>query len=286
MKDSSSIKFRRQTLTLIRLILKLLDQGQYPARIGRIVGRSRATIHYHVKRLKKMGYIELKSRDAITIYRVTQAGKSFLVGIESRVWRGRVLRLHNVYFKYPVLRQPLVPVVWRKVELTNWTQLVGTELGFRVRKNPRSVEVIAKVVEGKDPYELLLRARDEADRVAAHLESKFGMQLGRPRLSRRPHFGIYDRVAGSYSKYFQLSDDVAKIDESEGQGEIDWLDPEHAKEYLLMPGRVQQLERTVGEVNRRLQSLESGLTTILQTWNLVGNRLLELLARFEEKKDS
>lgn len=84
-------------------------------------------------------------------------------------------RLHNVFFKYPILEAPKVEIVWRKVELANWTQLIGTELGLRVRKNTDSIEVVAPVVEGRDPYELLFKAREEADFLAAYLERKFGM---------------------------------------------------------------------------------------------------------------
>ena len=147
-----------------------------------------------------------------------------------------------MYWKYPILRQPRRPIVWHKVQLTNWTQLIGMELGLRVRKNPGSVEIISGVVEGVNPFELLLRARDEADRLAAHLEVKFDMKLGRSELSRRPHFGVWDPIVSVYAGSFQLSTDLAKIDESEGYGEIDWLSPYAADDYLRMPARIRRLE--------------------------------------------
>jgi len=279
-----SQKFRRQTLTLIRLILQLIKQGYYPSKIAKIVGRAKQTIHYHIKKLEKLGYIELQSRDVITIYRVTQAGQKFLDEFERCVFRGRRLRLHNVVFKYRILREPLRPIDWRKVvRLRNWGQLIGRECGLTVRKNPDSIEVFCRVLEGDDPYELLFRAREEADRLASFLEKKFDMVLGRGELSRKPHFGVYDAIAGKFSKSFQLSDDVAKIDESEGYGEIDWHDPGLAKDYLLMPSRLRSLESELQSLNKRLSALESGLTTILQTWNMVGNKLLELLSKLEEK---
>jgi DNA-binding MarR family transcriptional regulator len=284
---SQSQKFYRKSLTLLRLILKLVKDGYYPAKIAKIVGKSRQTVHYHIKKLEKMGYIELATRDAITIYSVTQAGQNFLEGVERRVFRGRCLRLHNVVFKYGILSGPVRVVDWgRVVRLRNWGQLVGSELGLTVRKNPDSVEVFCRVLEGDNPYELLFRAREEADRLAGYLEQKFGMVLGRGELSRKPHFGVYDALAGKFSENFQLSDDVAKIDESEGYGEIDWHDPEAAKNYLLMPMNVERLSNEVKELNVRLQSLEAGLTTIMQTWNLVGNRLLEILSKFEKASES
>jgi len=87
-----------------------------------------------------------------------------------------------------------------------------------------------------------LKSKEEADRLATYLEEKFDMKLGRAVLSRKPHFGIYDPVSRVYSKTFQLSTDLAKIDESEGIGEIDWLSPYAAEEYLKMPERIRRLE--------------------------------------------
>ena len=265
-------KFSRSSLTLVRRIMKMLEAGYYPARIARILGKHRSHIHYYLKRLENMGYIEKEEslerlkpglyvkrvRGIITLYRITQAGSNFLAGIERRAV-GRRLRLHNAYFKYRIVRQPTGKIAWRKVELTNWTQLIGLELGLKVRKNPGSIEVIAPVVEGRDPYELLFRARDEADCLATHLEQKFGMVLGRGKLSRKAHWGVYDPVAGVYSKFFQLSDDVAKIDESEGFSEIDWLSPEAAKDYLIMPMRVQRLEQDVKDIKEGQRLFSEGM---------------------------
>jgi hypothetical protein len=49
-----------------------------------------------------------------------------------------------------------------------------------------------------------------------------------------------------------------------------------------MPMNVERLRDQVQELNVRLQTLEAGLTTLMQTWNLVGNRLLEILSKFEK----
>jgi hypothetical protein len=118
---------------------------------------------------------------------------------------------------------------------------LGCECGLTVRKNPNSLEVFCDVIEGRNPDELLLLAKREADRVAEALEMRLGMRLGEGKLSRKAHFGIYDPVAALVSKHLELSDDVGKIDESEGYGEIDWFSPESAKDYLLMPGYVRKL---------------------------------------------
>lgn len=67
------------------------------------------------------------------------------------------------------------------------------------------------------------------------------MRLGEGKLSRKSHFGVYDPVAALVSKHWELTDDVGKVDRSEGYGEIDWFSPEAAKDYLLMPGYLRQL---------------------------------------------
>jgi hypothetical protein len=143
---------------------------------------------------------------------------------------------------------------WRRVQLTNWGQFLGCEDGLTVRKNSNSLEVFCDVVEGKDPDELLLLAKAQADRVAKALETRLKMRLGEGKLSRKPHFGVYDPVAALVSKHWELSDDIGKIDESEGHGEIDWFGPETAKQYLLMP-------RTISQILQALQTCAVNLQT-------------------------
>lgn len=264
---------RTHTLPLLRRILKLLDAGYYPAKIAELLGKSRSTISYHLKKMERAGLIEplesieklkdglyrAKIKGIIKLYRLTQACSSFLARIEARVFRGRVIRLHNAYFKYPILVQPRIRIDWRRVEMTNWTQLLGRELGLVVRKNPRSLEIIARVVEGRDPYKLLFLAKSEADNLASHLEQKFSMVLGRGDLSRKPHFGVYDSVAAKVGRVFELTVDVAKIDESEGIGEIDWFSPEDAKEYLLMPGMLRRMSADVEEIKSGQRLFNEGM---------------------------
>ncbi len=244
-------RFRQNSLPQVATLLKLLSEGKYSSQIESILGKQKSVIHYYIKKLLNYGFIEKKERiehtrsgdlikkdrGTVILYRLTQAGSTFLAGIESDVV-GPKIRLHNVYYKYPILKEPRISIDWHSVEMSNWTQLVGTELGLSVRKNPHSVEVVCSTVDGNDPFELLLLARDEADNLASHLEAKFRMLLGRPTLSRKPHFGISDPVAGTLSNYYELSTDVGRIDASLGIGEIDWFTPIAAAEYLRMPKRV------------------------------------------------
>lgn len=65
-------------------------------------------------------------------------------------------------FKFPVLKQASKAIDWRRVELTNWAQLVGRECGLTVRKNTGSLEIFCDVVYGQDSYGLLFDAFYEA----------------------------------------------------------------------------------------------------------------------------
>lgn len=51
----------------------------------------------------------------------------------------------------------------------------------------------------------------------------------------------------------------AKIDESEGFGEIDWLSPEAAKDYLTMPSLIRKLEQDVSEIKEGMRLFSEGM---------------------------
>lgn len=245
--------FRQKNLNIVIDILKGLNDGNYPSLIGRQLGLKRNVIHYYIKKLEKLDYIKrqesvqgyrIKSRGSITLFNLTQNGSNFLEEIEKKVSSSKI-RLHNCYWLYPIIQQPKIKIDWRRVELHNWGQLIGRELGLTVRKNTNSVEILTSVLYGDDPYELLFRSRDEADSLALHLEQKFSMILGRSRLSRKPHFGVYTPVVCKWSKNFQLDTEIGKIDESEGYGEIDWTDPVAAANFLRMPNRLERIENSL-----------------------------------------
>ena len=258
-------KFGRRSFTStlrVKQILKLLDAGNYPSKIARILGMSRQHVYYYVKKLRKLGYIEREVKDHVTFYYLTQKGKNYLDKVERGVF-DVVVRLHNVVVKYPIVEEPKIPIEWRKVELQNWSQLIGRELGLTVRKNTDSIEIFCDSIEGYDPHELLLYAFDEANRLAEVLEQKFQMKLGRPRLSRKPHFAIKDPLAKHLGKFMEFSDDFGKMDESEGIGEFDLYDPRFVKNYLItfnvLPSLVRRQERELSEIKEILQVFAEGM---------------------------
>jgi len=273
-------------------ILLLLDAGNYPAKIARILGFSKQKVRYWVKAAEREGLVKRKSRDVVTLYQLTWKGretsKKFLDGMERERLR-RFVRLHNVVVKYEIVAQPSLVIDWRKVELQNWDQLVGRELGLTVRKNPDSIEIFCDSVEGQDPYELLLLLFDEANRLASHLEEKFRMKLGRPQLSRKPHFAVLDPVAKHLSDFMEFSDDIGKLDESEGEGELDLYDPNFVKNYLIsfttLPALVSKMGAEISEVKAVLLAFTENfklLSTFDETLKLLDREIKEHLALIQE----
>ena len=274
--------FRRKNLNIVIAILKGLKDGNYPSLIARQLGLKRNLIHYYIKKLERLNYIKkqesvkgyrIKTRGAITLFSLTQNGSKFLEEIEKRCFFSKV-RLHNCYWLYPIVQQPGIKIDWRRVELHNWGQLIGRELGLTVRKNPNNVEILTSVLYGDNPYELLLKSRDEADNLASYLEQKFSMMLGRPRLSRKPHFGVYTPVAGKWSKNFQLDTESGKIDESEGYGEIDWTDPISAANFLRMPNRLERIERSLETFAKGMDQHMLLITELRELVNALKDKIL------------
>ncbi|MEM3618155.1 MAG: hypothetical protein QXK47_03665 [Candidatus Bathyarchaeia archaeon] len=268
----NSVKKRFLKHTSVRALL-LLDAGNYPSRVARILGFSPQLMHYHVKKWLKMGWIRLDVKTPnMTTYVLEPSVKKSLTGGEVLPYKG--VRLHAYSLKFPVLDGPAVSVDWNRVQLANWARLVGCECGLTVEKTTRHVIIHADEVVSEDPNEATLLAILECLRLARVLEEKFQMKLGTPKLLRKPHYAVSDPVARWFSDFMELSSDVGKMDRSEGVGEIDFFDAELAKEYLVMPLRmlglqgdmaeVKEVLKTFGEAMREHMSLIRGLQAVAE----------------------
>jgi hypothetical protein len=164
--------------------------------------------------------------------------------------------LHRCFFKYPVLREGVYPSGdFRRIEMQNWTALLGLEQGVKVRHTTTSWIVHVETIYGRSPGELVTLAKNLADRVAQGLTSKYGCVLGQGTINNRHELGIDDPVANLLNRYFEVSTPKRLIDDSPGEdeGELDHLGRDAAVEYLLMPERVKKLE---GQVETALTNLE------------------------------
>jgi len=221
--------------------------------VARILGFSPQVLHYHIKKWLKLGWIRLDVKTPnMTTYVLEPSVKKSLTGGEVLPFKG--VRLHAYSLKFPVVDGPVSLVDWNRVQMANWTKLVGCECGLTVEKTTRHVIVHADEIVSEDPNEATLLAILECLRLARVLEDKFQMKLGTPKLLRKPHYAVSDHVARWFTEFMEFSSSVGKMDRSEGAGEIDFFDAELAKEYLVMPLRMLGLQGDMAEVKDVLKT--------------------------------
>lgn len=263
--------------------------------MARLLHVSRQLLHYHIKKWLHKGWIKrvLKTPN-VTLYQLTSVGKKFVTGGKDFGFKGGVggfggVRLHAFGLKFPVLREPGVVVDWRRVEVAggHWCRLVGREGGLTVEKTSRHVIVHADEVLSDDPNEAVLLAFLQCVRLALLLEEKFDMKLGifQAELLRPPHYGVYSPVAEFLTRFMEFSDDLGKMDRSEGYGEIDCYSPQLAKEHLIMPLRVMAQERVLGEIRDILQTFGNAMhehMTLIKALQAVAERMDKALQQLTE----
>jgi hypothetical protein len=275
--------------------LLLLDAGNYPSRVARLLHVSPQLLHYHIKKWLRKGWIKRVLKTAnVTLYRLDPQLKKKLTGGENSAYKG--VRLHAYSLKFPVVEPPSRAVDWKRVRVANWTRLVGCEAGLTVEKTTRHVIVHADEVLSEDPNEATLLAILECLRLARVLEEKFGMRLGVPKLLRKPHYGVYDPIARWFAEFMEFSDDVGKIDQSGGYPERDYYYPSLAKEYLMMPLRLLGLREDMVQVKGILTSFADNMKifgeamhehmTLIRALQAVAHRMEEAILEMRSLKET
>ena len=263
--SKSKVKFDFCTVrTRVIPILKGVEVKMYPAKIGRARGWKKQHVAYYVAKLEKAGLIRRLKRSSFVDYELTERGQNFLISCEGVLFSTGVFRLHRC-FKFPILREGNYPLGdFKRVEMQNWTALLGLEQGVKVRKTTGSWIVHMETLYGRSPGELVTLAKNLADRVSQGLMNKYGCVLGQGMISKRHELGVDDPVAQLLNQHFTVSTPKRVIDDSlgEGEGEIDHLGRDAAVEYLLMPERIRRIEAQVNAIGRDLQAIESSLQSI------------------------
>jgi len=237
----------------------------YPAKIGRARGWKKQHVAYYVRKLEKAGLIRRVKRSSFVDYELTKRGQNFLVSCEGVLFSSGVFRLHRCFFKFPIVREGVYPMGdFKRVEMQNWTALLGLEQGVKVRKTTSSWIVHVETLYGRSPGELVTLAKNLADRVSQSLMSKYGCSLGQGMINKRHELGVDDPVAQLLNQYFTVSTPKRVIDDSprEDEGEIDHLGRDAAVEYLLMPERVKKVEGQVEAIGLDLEAMKSDLRRI------------------------
>jgi hypothetical protein len=151
---------------------------------------------------------------------------------------------------------------FRRVEMVNWTALLGTELGVRVRRTTRSWIVHIEVIRGRNPVEVTNLAVNLANRVKNALQSKYSCVLGEGKIVSG-EFAVEDPVATLFGRYFTVRTPKRKIDHSWTVGELEHLQKDAVIEYLQMPERVKRLERNFDIFASKFDDLTGVLKNLL-----------------------
>jgi predicted transcriptional regulator len=247
-------------------ILKRIEVGDYPSKIARIYGWSKQHVFYYLRKLEKAELVRRKVRSNVVFYELTRKGQKLLTSCEGVVYGSGVFRLHRCFVKFPVLREGVYPLGdFRRVEMVNWTALLGLERGVKVRHTTRHWIVHVEALYGRHPGELFVLAKNLADRVAKGLMLKYGCVLGEGRVGRGYELAVDDPVAKLLSRYFTVSTSRRKMDHSPGEleGEIDHLSRDAAIEYLLMPERVKKLEGQVTALASMVEDLRGDVRELV-----------------------
>jgi DNA-binding MarR family transcriptional regulator len=180
LRQKSKVKFYFRTVrSRVIPILKRVEVGDYPSKIARIYGWSKQHVFYYLGKLQKAGLVRRKVRSNVVFYELTRKGQKLLTSCEGVVYGSGVFRLHRCFVKFPVLREGVYPRGdFRRVELVNWTALLGLERGVKVRHTTRHWIVHVEALYGRHPGELFVLAKNLADRVAKGLMLKYGCVLG------------------------------------------------------------------------------------------------------------
>src|SRR4030066_1053106 len=268
--SKSKVKFDFSTVrTRVIPIMKRIEVGEYPAKIGRTYGWSKQHVSYYLNKLEKAGLVCRKRRSSAVFFELTLRGQNFLGSCEGVLFGSGVFRLEKVQYRYAILAEGVLPKDFRRVEMQNWTALLGLEQGVKVRHTSRSWIVHVETLYGRSPGELFTLSKNLADRVAKGLMVKYGCRLADGDICRGHEVAIDDPVAQLLSRDFTVSvPGKARMDHSPGEleGEIDFTQRDMAVEYLLMPERVKKLEGQLAALNcdlARISSCLEKLTDVL-----------------------
>jgi hypothetical protein len=240
-----------------------------------------------MRKLQKAGLIRRKVRSKAVFYELTDKGKSFLGSCEGVVFGSGVYRLHKCQIRYRIAREGLLPPDFRKVEMVNWTALLGLELGVKVRHTSSSWIVHVETLYGKHPGELFTLAKNVGDRVARSLMRKYGCRLSEGEVCRGYEYGVDDPVAQLLSRYFCVSTDRRRMDHSpsEYEGEIDHLSRDAAVEYLQMPERLKALEGKVEALFDRVETAAVGVQELVSLFKPAKNEVSRTLPKDVRSKN-
>jgi len=263
-------------------VLELLDEGYCPTRIAREFGVTRQAIHKRVKKLVNLGLIKRKTPKSYpTFYELTEEGERVLAMRQLNLSGGEhdarfqaVVRPHNLRVGFSIVSRftpkdvdlsRLARFGVRVVETRNWRKLILNVGGVTVEVTPSKIIVdfggVGRRVspDSVSMFNLAMEVGVVARDIAKLVADELGIDIGPPMLVGKPHFGVYDPVAEKVAEKMVVSDDVAQIDASNGDGEIDFFHLRGAKAHLLMHRRVEKILSLLNALRSEIQELRQNV---------------------------
>ncbi len=240
-----------------------IGAGDYPTAAGRMVGLSRQHTWYYVRKLEECGLVVREKRSNVVFYRLTEESKNLVTSCEGKTHPAKFLRFDKCQVAYEILAEGQVPADFRRVEMTNWTALMGVELGVKVRKTSRSWIVHVGIVRGLSQVQVANLALNVANRVRDALVSKYACVLG-PGEIVAGELAQDDPVAALFGRYFSVRTDRRKIDHSWNKGELEHLQRDAVIEYLQMPERIRNVEQQIMALRKDVSDIAATLGKFLK----------------------
>jgi predicted transcriptional regulator len=243
-------------------ILRRIEAGDYAARIALVLETNRQHVQYFIGKLEEAGLIYLEKRSSFAVYQLTLKGKAFLKSCEGRVFPGELHRLDKGQVAFRVVREGVYPGRdFRRVEMVNWTALLGLELGVKVRHTSKSWIVHVPVIRGRSPAEVYGLEMNLANRVAVALCGKYGCVLAEG-VPVGGEMAVEDPVAKMFGKYFAVRTSKRKIDHSWSEGELENFGKDAVIDYLRMPEKVKNIDKKLDRLIQRLAEALGGLADV------------------------
>ena len=243
--------------------MRRIEAGDYPTKAGRLVGLSRQHTQYYIKKLQEAGLIYREKRSNVVFYELTERGTTLLKSCEGKVFPGEMQRLDKCQVSFAILKEGLYPDRdFKRVEMVNWTALLGLESGVKVRHTPRSWIVHVPVIRGKNVAEVYGLAMNLAIRVAEGLAKKYGVVLSQGDFVAG-ELAMEDPVATFFGRFFTVRTKERKVDHSWNVGELEHLSKDAVQDYLQMPQKIKDIESTMGllaqNINKLAEAMGGGL---------------------------
>lgn len=287
-------------------VLADIRDGLYASQIAKKHRVSKATINRKINLLIKEDLIVPQIYTSYKTYTLTDKGlrvqhseyhdKGGSIGQKEIPNK---CRLHNVAWAFNVKDNISIPYE-KAVNIRGWSKYILRKTSENVTvefwNEPKpTFHVYIHRLFGNNAFELEKKSMAMAMDVIKGImtEFKINVDISSMRLTRKPHYAFDDRFAEEFSKHSTFSSDTAKIDRSEGNGELEFTEPSSAQKYIDMPKNVNELlmlqqnqilimDSFTKQLAIHLEAI-NGLNKGVKEWNNKLGELTDIVKKFREK---